>query len=155
VLVDAGYDTAEMFVRSPDEPWPTLQDMVDSGQRLVIFVNAGTDAEHPWFLNMWYNTWDTSYAEREKADMNCDRGCGDQSQAVYVLNNWLSTSFGLPDESRASEVNDPVFIKGRAAECWRQHGSRPTFVFVDWWRSGDVVAAVQAINEASSPDDLE
>ena len=59
-----------------------------------------------------------SNAEREKADMNCDRGGGDQSQAVYVLNNWLSNSFGLPDESRASEVNDPVFIQGRAAECF-------------------------------------
>jgi hypothetical protein len=27
------------------------------------------------------------------------------------------------------------------------HGKRPTFVAVDWWEDGDVVAAARAINE--------
>ena len=40
----------------------------------------------------------------------------------------------------------------RATECWIQHGKRPTFIAVDWWEDGDVVAASVAINALESPN---
>ena len=57
----------------------------------------------------------------------------------------------LSDPLRAEEVNQIDFIVERAAECWIQHGKRPTFVAVDWWEDGDVVEAVRQINLMDAP----
>ena len=54
---------------------------------------------------------------------------------------------GLSDPSRGDEANDVEFLIERAKEWWQQHGKRPTFIAVNWWEDGDVVAADKAINE--------
>jgi hypothetical protein len=82
--------------------------------------------------------------------MNCDLLRGDIEQEVYHMNNWLRGPIGLSDPSRGAEANDVNFLIQRAQECWQQHGKRPTFIAVDWWEDGDVVAAAKAINEFES-----
>ncbi len=135
------------FVHALDEPWPTLRGMIDSGDRLVVFWEQVSDASFPWFHDFLTHSWTTDYAEESKEDMDCSPHRGDEHQLVFHMNNWLSGPFGLSSPNNADETNDPAFLVERAIECWEMHGKRPTFIAVDWWEDGDVVAAARAINE--------
>ena len=135
------------FVHGLNEPWPTLREMVQNGERLVVFWEQSSDEAFPWFHDFLTHSWTTDYAEESKEEMDCNPHRGDEEQVVFHMNNWLSGPLGLSSPNNAEETNDPEFLVERAVECWQMHGKRPTFVAVDWWEDGDVVAAVRAINE--------
>ena len=105
----------------------------------------------PWIHDFLTHSWTTNYAEENTEDMNCDPLRGDPEQEVYHMNNWLRGPLGLSDPTRGEEANNVEFLVERATECWLQHGKRPTFIAVDWWEDGDVVAAAVAINQLNQP----
>ena len=127
--------------------WPTLQQMIDSETTLVVFWEQGEDLDHPWVHDFLTHSWTTNFAEENTEDMNCDVLRGDVEQEVYHMNNWLRGPLGLSDPTRGEEANNVDFLIQRAIECLQQHGKRPTFLAVDWWEDGDVVAAAKAVNE--------
>ena len=135
------------FIHQANSPWPTLQELIEQNTTLVVFWEQGGDDSHPWIHDFLTHSWTTNYAEQNTEDMNCDVLRGDIEQEVYHMNNWLRGPAGLSDPSRGDEANDVDFLIERAKECWQQHGKRPTFIAVDWWEDGDVVAAAKAINE--------
>ena len=145
----AMYD--QIFVHSMNTEWPTLGELIAQNKPLVVFWEQGEDLSHPWIHDFLTHSWTTNVAEQNTEDMNCDPLRGDHEQAVYHMNNWLSGPLGLSDPSRGDEANDLDFLIERASECWIQHGKRPTFIAVDWWEDGDVVAAALAINELEAP----
>ena len=145
----AMYDRA--FVHSMNDPWPTLGELIADQTPLVVFWEQGPDLAHPWIHDFLTHSWTTNFAEENTEDMNCDPLRGDPEQEVYHMNNWLRGPLGLSDPSRGSEANDVDFLIERATECWIQHGKRPTFIAVDWWEDGDVVAAALALNQMDSP----
>ena len=140
------------FIHELNTPWPTLQELIDKNTTLVVFWEQGGDASHPWIHDFLTHSWTTNFAEENTEDMNCDLLRGDVEQEVYHMNNWLRGPIGLSDPSRGDEANNVDFLIGRAQECWQQHGKRPTFIAVDWWEDGDVVAAAKAINELESSE---
>ena len=140
-----------IFVHSMNTEWPTLGELITQNKPLVVFWEQGEDLSHPWIHDFLTHSWTTNFAEQNTEDMNCDPLRGDPEQAVYHMNNWLSGPLGLSDPSRGDEANDLDFLIERASECWIQHGKRPTFIAVDWWEDGDVVAAALAINELEAP----
>ncbi|MAJ00788.1 MAG: hypothetical protein CMA10_00065 [Euryarchaeota archaeon] len=141
-----------VFVHEINTAWPTLDEMIQSETRLVVFWEQSADTGHPWVHDFLTHSWTTNYAEENTEDMNCDVLRGDSEQSVFHMNNWLSGPLGLSDPSRGDEANNPDFLISRAKDCWEQHGKRPTFVAVDWWEDGDVIAAVQAINQMNEWD---
>lgn len=146
VLKEAGL-VDKLFVHGLDEPWPTLREMIQSEQRMVVFWEQSSDEAFPWFHDFLTHSWTTDYAEESKEEMDCNPHRGDEKQGVFHMNNWLSGPLGLSSPNNADETNDPEFLVERAVECWQMHGKRPTFIAVDWWEDGDVVAAARAINE--------
>jgi len=150
VFQEAGlYD--QVFLHDVNTPWPTLIQMIDAGTPLVVFWEQGGDPSHPWIHDFLTHSWTTNFAEENTEDMNCDPLRGDPEQEVFHMNNWLQGPLGLSDPSRGDEANDVEFLIERATECWIQHGKRPTFIAVDWWEDGDVVAAALAINQLETP----
>ena len=79
--------------------------------------------------------------------MTCDVHRGDANQPVWHMNNWLSVERGTSDWTRAHIVNDYDFLLDRSLECWEAHGTKPTFVAVDWWSDGDAVNVTIALNQ--------
>jgi hypothetical protein len=140
-----------LFFHSMNTPWPTLGEMIDAETPLVAFWEQSSDPAHPWIHDFLTHSWTTNFAEENTEDMNCDPLRGDPEQAVYHMNNWLRGPLGLSDPSRGDEANNIDFLVERATECWIQHGKRPTFIAVDWWEDGDVVAAALAVNQLDAP----
>jgi hypothetical protein len=140
----------KVYIHTLNSPWPTLLEMIDQGTNLVVFWEQNSDASHPWIHDFLTHSWTTNFAEENTEDMTCDLLRGDVEQEVFHMNNWLRGPLGLSDPSRGDEANDVGFLVQRATECWQQHGKRPTFIAVDWWEDGDVVAAALAINQLES-----
>ncbi|MGB1587374.1 MAG: hypothetical protein ACPHJD_01005 [Poseidonia sp.] len=146
VLEEAGL--MEMaYVHTLNEPWPTLRELVEQNQRMVLFWEQAGDTGHPYFHDFLTFSWTTDYAEESKEEMDCAPHRGDATQVVFHMNNWLSGPLGLSSPNNAEETNDPAFLIERATECFDMHGKRPTFIAVDWWEDGDVVAAALAVNQ--------
>ena len=141
-----------VYYHTMNEPWPTLATMLEDRTPLVVFWEQSADPAHPWVHDFLTHSWTTNFAEENTEDMNCDPLRGDPEQEVYHMNNWLRGPLGLSDPSRGDEANNIDFLIERAKECWIQHGKRPTFIAVDWWEDGDVVAASVAINALELPN---
>ncbi len=129
------------------EQWPTLGELIDADNRLVVFWEEPQDDAFPWLHDFLVFSWTTNFAEDDPEEMNCEVHRGDGTQTVWHLNNWLKNSAGLSDPQRAGQVNDYDFLLNRGLECWEMHGKRPTFIAVDWWEDGDVVAVARTLNE--------
>jgi len=134
------------FIHEIGAPWPTLQQMIDSDKRLVVFIEAGADSMYPWLHDFNVHSWTTDFAEKSSTEMTCNHLRGDESKPVWHLNNWLSSESGLSTWTGAAEVNAYDFLLQRSLDCWAIHGKRPTFIAVDWWTEGDAVNVARTLN---------
>lgn len=125
-------------------PWPTLGEMIERDQRVVIFVEKGGGA--PPYLMPAYEglLWDTPYAFRTQADFTCARGRGVAGSPVFLVNHWLSRPFG--DVALAREANAAAVLGARVSECTQAAGRAPTFVGVDFYEVGDLLSVVRQAN---------
>ena len=135
-----------MFTHTLGEEWPTLIELIEQDTRLVVFWEQGTAESYPQIHDFVVHGWTTNYGEDSTDDMNCEVHRGDGSQPVWHMNHWVSNSIGLADPTRSEQVNDYQLLLARAIECWEFHENRPTFIAVDWWEDGDVVAVAEQIN---------
>ncbi len=125
--------------------WPTLQEMHDMGQRLVV---AAQSAGPPpaWLHNLWDIAFDTPYSFNSPAEFTCDLNRGESTHQLFLLNHWVGTALGLPDPASAADVNGEAILGMRAAECRTQTGHIPNFVAVDFYEQGDLFKVVDTLN---------
>jgi hypothetical protein len=132
------------YTHTKGEPWPTLRDLIDTGKRLVVFVeqSGGT----PAYLHRAYGDemWDTPYAFMNQADFTCALGRGAKSNALFLVNHWLGRPFA--DVALAREVNTTDVLGERVARCTTEAGRAPTFVSVDFYDVGDLFGVVRKAN---------
>ena len=136
----------KLHVQPLGASWPTLGEMVESGRRLVVFIEGAADAAHPHLHDFGTHGWTTDYAETSPDQMVCDHHRGDAAAPIWHLNNWIADEVGLSDYTAAPTVNAYEFLLGRALDCWQVHGHRPTFIAVDWWTDGEVVNVTRTLN---------
>ena len=88
--------------------------------------------------------WDTPYSFTKKEDFSCALGRGSKSNALFLINHWLSNPFG--DIAYAREVNTTDVLGGRVTQCTTEAGRTPTFVSVDFYDVGDLFGVVRKTN---------
>ena len=138
-----------VYTHTLGDPWPSLGDLALAGTDLVVFWEQAQDHDFPWLHDFGVFSWTTDYAEDSPDEMDCTVYRGDGSQPVWHLNNWLTSSFGLPDPVRAGDVNDYETLLRRSIECWEKMDDRPTFIAVDYWEEGEVTNVTITINKMS------
>lgn len=144
-VVEAAGLAAYVHTQRPGEPWPTLREMVDSGRRVVFFMERrGGGEEHPWLLaaNEWIQ--DTPFSFRAERDFTCAAFRGDPAAGLFLLNHWLSNPTRKIGDS--ARVNTPAVLGARAEQCQQERGLLPNFVAVDYYDQGDVFAVVDELN---------
>jgi hypothetical protein len=127
-------------------PWPTLREMIDADTRLVVLTDddAGSPA---WYRYVWDVAWETHFAAREISDFSCDDNRGDVTSDLFIFNHFLTRTRPVPED--ADEVNANPLLLDRARECQQASGKLPNFVTVDFYSVGDLLAAVDALNQLS------
>ena len=130
---------------SASAPWPTLRELIDADQRLVVLTDAD-GGSFPWYLAVWEQAWETDFAARQITDFSCAGNRGDPDNSLFILNHFITRTRPVPEEAEVVNAN-PLLID-RARECMDESGSLPNFVTVDFYSVGDVLAAVASLNLA-------
>lgn len=131
-----------VHAHAPGTPWPTLRELIDADERLVVFTDAG--GELPWYHDVWTFAVETPFSFREPADMTCDPNRGDPANDLFILNHFLTQTTGSPE--LAELVNHDPFFIDRARTCEAAMGRLPNFVTVDYYDIGDVFGVVDELN---------
>lgn len=94
--------------------WPTLGEMIDSGGRVVVMMDAEADFNSvPWLIDEFSNMWEDAY-DVTSQDFACavNRTAGSPSTTLYLTNHFLDTYgsvFGfttfLPNKALLNETN--------------------------------------------------
>ncbi|WP_326799612.1 hypothetical protein OG946_33055 [Streptomyces sp. NBC_01808] len=128
----------------PDEPWPTLGEMIDRDRRLVVFAEKA-DGPAPWYRNFYRYGMETPFAFRTPEDMTCAPNRGGDDKQLFLMNHFITNSGG--SRLDAGRINARDFVLDRARECERARGRPVNLVAVDYATIGDARGAVNALND--------
>lgn len=83
--------------------WPTLRELIDSGQRLIVFLESG----HPgvaYLRPAFVTIAETPYTFHKPEDFNCRPNRGGKTGSLFQINHWIETT-PAPRPSNAAIVN--------------------------------------------------
>jgi hypothetical protein len=128
--------------------WPTLREMIRSGQRLVVMTEEGQGSgDYPWLANAFALTQDTPYTFPDVESFSCEPNRGPSDAPLLLVNHWLSGFGNLV--SAAQQVNTAEVLGARLRECAGERGRQPTFVGLNYYDLGDGAAVVDELNGVS------
>lgn len=130
-------------------PWPTLGDMIQHGDHLVIMNADQTSTggtSFPWLLDRFATTWETPWDNTTPADFaKCDADRGTKGNAIYVVDTYREDT-PIATTSAAESVNDNSFLIDRLLTCKTTENTLPNFVMVNFYEIGDVFKDVDILN---------
>jgi hypothetical protein len=138
----------EFVYRGPNGPWPTLGEMIDSGERLLVMAER-QGGEPTWYRDQFAITQETPYTFDSVGQLeqpsSCDPNRGPADAPFFLLNNWVDTS-PAPRPTNAKKANARRFLLDRIEMCERIRGIRPNIIAVDFYAEGEVPAVVDELN---------
>ena len=156
-LLVAGGLAQIAHIQDPTQPWPTLGQMVESGKRLVIFINKKYQEDTYPYLHyekdfMWFSKSGFSKKKKLLADTHLptkNRVFKRRHQAphntLFELSHHLTILLAGTSES-ALKVNTWDVLSQRVENIAVQAQSQPTFISLDFVDLGDGLKFVDAIN---------
>jgi hypothetical protein len=145
---------AEKVYRGPPAgPFPTLREMIDSSQQVVVYAeNHGGAA--PWYTAGYDGAVQETPFTFKRAVLlttpsrwpaTCVPNRGTDDAPLFLINHWVNTD-PTPRPSDAAKVNARPVLVGRARECERIRDRRPTLLAVDFTQQGDLYGAADVLN---------
>lgn len=125
-------------------PWPTLRELIEHDERLLIFVENGRDGYLNYIPWAWGWIQDTSfrYADVDAFDCWLNRGTG--QSPFLLMNHWVFSV--IPSVKDAAVANRYDVLKRRAELCVEQRGQLPNIIAVDFAETGDLLRVVRELN---------
>ena len=134
--------TSYLHTQSIFSPWPTLQTMINTNKRLVIFneVNNASSSQG-WYHHIWDFAVEINYGS-----INCDYGRGNSSNGLFVFNHFVTPA----STSNAANSNANPGFMDHVMQCQQAKNKFPNFITVDFYDIEDTMAVVNQLN-ASNP----
>ncbi|KAF2422109.1 PLC-like phosphodiesterase [Tothia fuscella] len=141
--------------------WPTLGEMIDAGQRLVVFVDYGADEKAiPYILDEFNHFFETPFESTDKSFNQCkldraNKKNPDGKSSMYIMNHNLQVKIPfvnilLPDRNsagRTNAVSGDGSIGDQVDTCKGTWGGRqPNVVLVDYFNRGESIKAQRVLN---------
>jgi hypothetical protein len=143
--------------RGSPERFPTLRQMIDSGQR-VLFVAEHRGGGAPWYRAGYADgtLQETPYSFKDPGELtaalnlaaSCKPNRGGRSGALLLLNHWIDTS-PAPRPSNAAKVNARAALLERVRVCRRDRGRTANLIGIDFYETGDAFGVVDTLNGVS------
>jgi len=133
--------------QSPEEQWPTLEQMIEAGARLVQFSDHKRPGDAAWDLHMWDYIVDTPYDSTDKGDLEqrCVVNRGSATNPLFLLNHFVRKQ-AIATREEAVTVNYNPFLLAHTRQCAQKLGKVPNFVAIDYWSHSDLFEAVSMLN---------
>lgn len=132
------------FTRTPEQPWPTLEQMIQDDTRLVVWTDR-EGGDPAWYADISEHVWETNYAYKEVEDFDCSFRRGREDQSYVILAHFLTDPIASPE--LAAQANAGPVLRARVAEC-EALSRRPNLILVDFVDLGEVFEVVAEINAA-------
>ncbi|KAK4889802.1 hypothetical protein LTR27_011419 [Elasticomyces elasticus] len=169
----AGISSSEMYTpvaSSANQTWPTLQQMISNGTRLVNFVATLTDnAAATYLMNEFDYIFENSYENFAPTDFSCTANrpgsvANNTSGALAaglmpLMNHFLyeqqAFDIEIPNEDLISTTNAPSGSVGSlgssVTQCTTEYGRAPAFLLVDFWNVGPAISTADRLNGVTAP----
>ncbi|KAE8349665.1 PLC-like phosphodiesterase [Aspergillus coremiiformis] len=151
---------------SAPSSWPTLQELINKGTRLMTFVaslDASQNTVAPYLMDEFTYIWENPYDVTTASNFSCnpdrppnlknDISSALASNRLPFMNHFLYQtvlSIEYPNSSYASTTNAPSGGLGNlgdaAAKCKQAYGRQPTFILVDFFDKGPAIKTVDNLN---------
>jgi hypothetical protein len=138
-----------VYRRAPGPPWPTLREMIDARERVLVLTESGKPGI-PWIHPAFQVMQETPYKFKQVSELSCGPNRGGSAGSLLLVNNWIDTT-PAPKPSNAAIVNAFDALLARAQKCGKSRGRLPNVIAVDFYRTGDVVKVARALNEQPPP----
>ncbi len=146
-LIDAGL-FSYLHSHTLGTEWATLQEMIDAGERLVIFSESDNGlSNQAWYHYAWEHVFDTPYSFSDASEFNCDLNRGSSSNSLFLVNHWITNAVGLGDSLQAASVNVNPLLINRLNECETAFSRIPNFIGVDFYHIGDALENANTLND--------
>ncbi len=143
-VVEAGLERYAYAHPGRDAPWPTLGELVDRNERLIVMTEHAERAPVPWLHRGFELTQETPFAFRSVDDLSCAPNRGAADAPLFLVNHWIEDVAPTPKD--AELLNAREVLLPRLRECAAERGLTPNLVAVNFYRSGDLFAVVDEIN---------
>ncbi|KAH9900568.1 PLC-like phosphodiesterase [Xylariomycetidae sp. FL2044] len=169
VFAASGIDTYG-YTPTTAGTWPTLQEMIDAGTRLVTFIaSIDADSSYPYLLSEFDYVFETAFEVTSLSGFNCtlDRPStqGSASAALsagllplvnHFADELLAAGIMIPDVDNIATTNSPsTATQGNlglhAQTCDQEWGYAPTFMLVDFFNEGPAIDTADNMNGVTSP----
>ena len=127
------------------KPWPTLRELIDSRQRVVILLESDRrDVAwmHPAYQGLLQ---ETPYRFTQPSEMSCAANRGGAVGSLFLMNNWIDST-PSPKPSNAAIVNAYDALLARARRCQKERGLPPNLLAVDFYGTGDLFRVARTLN---------
>lgn len=137
-----GLDTVSYAPPSASMPasqWPTLGTLIDSGTRLITFMDANANfTSVPYIISGTLRIFSKLEVDVSTTfDCSVNRTDGDPSTQMYLINHFLDEILlgqPIPDPGQANETNavsGPNSVGAQVELCVSEYGRSPNFMLVD------------------------
>jgi len=147
------------YAYSPDQKleesdWPTLQELIDDGTRLVMFLDYLADlTKVPYILDEFTYFFETAYDVTSFDSCALDRPPGSNGDGLMMIVNHFKDIdlFGIlipdvPDTTKTNAATGSGSIGEQSDLCISTWGRSPNVVLVDNFNLGNVFTAQNNLN---------
>ncbi len=127
-----------------DQPFPTLQALIDAKTRVFIMVESG-GGPAPWHHGYEDYAQDNPYSAETVADFSCDRLRGKAGNPLLLINHFLTAGL-TGHEVLATQANAEPGLSEHVLKCQKQFGQLPNIVALDWYHVGGLMPLVRKLN---------
>ncbi|KAI0972346.1 PLC-like phosphodiesterase [Xylaria arbuscula] len=133
--------------------WPTLGDLISSGNRVIVFMDYNSDTSKvPYILDEFAYYFETPFdpQEAQLTVCNVDRPAGASADGRLILANHNRNvevlGIDLPDLAQASSTNSVDSITAQSDTCNSLYGRIPNVILLDYVSVGEVLDAQNSLN---------
>src|SRR5690606_36969749 len=98
----------------------------------------------PGYHPVWEHAYETPYAASTPEELSCTGGRGNSDAPLLIFNHFLTKTYG--SAALAEMVNHDPYLSERIGACEAELADEVSFITVDFYDIGDLLAATAAQN---------
>ena len=130
-----------------NKEWPTLNEMIRNGKRLVLFSDKG-GGQWSGYHDVWQFCTETHFSVKSVNDFSFKLNRGKPANQLLILNHFLTNPVAAT--TLAQQANSPELLYRRLEQCKIQTKKHPTFVVVDFYEIGETLKTVDRFVDGSN-----